>query len=413
MKKSIFIFGFLTLLAGLLPVAASETRAGDKVIISEAMEGNLYVGTGELYIKAPVNGDVIAAGGELWIEAPIGDDVLVSGGEIHIRSEVSGDVRVAAGEVWVFGEIRGDLIVFGGELSVASTAVIHGDVKMFGGSIKFAGKALGDMQIFAGDVEFDGEAMQTLEIKARNVDFNGIVRGSAVLAAEDLTILKNASFHSDVTYWSKAGEMDLSKYLKEGASATYDEHLSFKTRLDKNFVRKGLLGLAIFRVAAAALMIVLMVSFFAPFFEKNTGNIKAHFGNYLGVGSLFLVATPFAAILAFVTVIGIPIGFIMLSGYAIALTVAHSLTAVVAAYELKQYLHREWNTIVTMAVAVAGFVVLKLVGLMAFPGQLITFVLTAIAIGAVIQWLRQGWRRQDDTPEANAGGADDDDPETV
>lgn len=413
MKKSIFILVLLAILAGMLPVAASETRTGEEVIITETVDENLYIAAGEMQVEAPVNGDVIAAGGSTWINQPVGDDVMVLGGEIYVHSEVAGDVRVAGGQVYITKDVHGDLIIMGGELSVASTAVIHGDVKIFGGSIKFAGKALGDVQIYAGEVKFDGEATQTLEIKAQDVNFNGVVRGTAVLAAEDLKILNNASFHSDVTYWSKAGEMDLSKYLEEGASATYDERLSFKTNIDKGFIRKGLVGLAVFRIVSAALMIVLMVSFFAPFFEKHTGNIKEHFGNYLGVGSLFLVATPFAAILAFVTVIGIPIGFIMISGWAIALTVAHSLTAVVAAYELEKYLNREWNTIVTMAVAVAGFVVLKLVGMMAFPGQLITFVLTAIAIGAVIQWLRQGWRRQDDTPEANAAATSEDDSETV
>jgi len=413
MKKTIFILTLFSLLASTLPIMASETRAGEEVRITKPVEENLYIAAGEMRVEAPIGGDLVAAGGKVWVTDTIGDDATIFGGELYIRNVVKGDVRVAGGKVRISNEVLGDLIIFGGELTVESDATIRGDVKIFGGSVHFSGTAQGDLQMYAGGIEFDGEAAKTVEIKAGEVEFNGTIRGKSTLAARELEVQPDARFFSDVEYWREAGELDLTGNLQNGATATFNEDLKFDTGVNENIWAKSIFWISVFRIISAALLIILLVSFFSSFFQKNTGNVKEKIGNYLGVGALFLIGTPIVAILAFATVVGIPVGIIMFSGYAIALTLAHSLTAVVATYELEKYLNREWSNGLTMVMAIGAFILLKLIGLLAFPGQLITFLLTAIAIGAVIQWLRQGWRRQDDAPKSTPSSSADDETETV
>lgn len=413
MKKTVFILTLFSLLASALPIMASETRAGEEVTVTKPVAENLYIAAGEMKVQAPIGGDLVAAGGKVWVTDTIRDDATIFGGELYIRGVVNGDVRVAGGEVLISNEVQGDLIIFGGELTVESGAVIRGDVKIFGGSVNFSGTAEGDLQMYAGAIDFDGEVAKTLEIKAGEVEFNGTIRGKSTLAARELEVQPDARFFGDVEYWREAGEMDLTGNLQNGASATFNKDLKFETGMDENIWAKSIFWISVFRIVSAALLIILLVSFFSAFFRKNTGHVKEKIANYLGIGALFLIGTPIVAILAFATVVAIPVGIIMISGYAIALTLAHSLTAVVATYELEKYLQRDWSNGVTMLIAIGAFVVLKLVGLLAFPGQLITFLLTAIAIGAVIQWLRQGWRRQDDAPESTPSSPADDDTETV
>ena len=129
-----------------------------------------------------------------------------------------------------------------------------------------------------------------------------------------------------------------------------------------------------------------------------------HVGSYLKAGSWVLIGTPLLSLLAFFTVIGIPIGFIMLSGYGVVLMLANSLTAVVAAYELKKYLQRDWSNGIIIAVSVGMFVGLRMIGMMMMPGKFIVFAATVIAVGAVVMWVRNGGQKADETPNSRPSG---------
>lgn len=404
MKKSIFLFAFLGLLA-VGQLHASKVRSGDAVNVYEPIDGNLYIAGREIQINAPIGADLICAGSEVEINAPIGADVLLGGGEVNINSKTGGDLRLAGGEVTLNADVAGDLIIAGGELHVQKGVIIHGDVYIAGGEVTFDGVAMGDVNIAGGELEFNGVSEGNLIAKGGKVYINGEVKGKSSLAAEELSIGDEAIFHQSVEYWSKANNIDFSGHLKGDASVRFNENLKVSTSIDREIVKKGFAAFAALRLLSAALLMTLLISFFNAFFQKNAGQIPKQLGKYLGVGSLFLVGVPIAAGLAMATVIGIPIGFILLSGYSIGLILANSLTAVVAAYELKKYLNRDWGKGILIALAVVFFVALRLVGMMVIPGRLLLFAATAIALGAVIQWLRLGWQKADDstdaTPSAN------------
>ncbi len=403
MKKSIFFLAILGLLTA-APLHASKVRGGDNVTISEPVDGNLYSAGGDVRIDAPIGGDLVCAGGNIWINEAVAADVLLGGGEARISNKIGGDVRLASGKLRIEADVAGDLIVAGGELTIQEGVTIGGDVLIAGGKVIFDGIVQGDMKVAGGEVIFNGKVAGKMEMKGGKLYCNGEVHGAASLAAEELNIGANAAFHSKVQYWNEKGNANFEGHLYDSATAKYNENLKFQTRFDREVVKKGFAAFAVFRFFSAALLMTLLVALFGRFFDQNAGIAKENVGKSLGWGALLLIGTPFAAALAFATVIGIPIGFIMLSGYGIALMLANSLTAVVAAYELKKYLQGDWNKGIIMAVSLGAFVALRLVGMLSFPGQLVVFVATAIALGAIIVWIRQGWQKADETPNATPSG---------
>lgn len=406
MKKSIFLFALLGLLTG-GQLFAAHLRSGDEVNVSESVTGNLYVAGKTVAINAPISADLICAGSEVEINAPVGADILLGGGDVTINSKTGGDVRMAGGEVTLNADVAGDLIIAGGELHIPKGITISGDVYIAGGKVIFDGTALGDVNMAGGEVAFNGVAEGNFIAKGGKLYINGEIKGKASLAAEELNIGSDASFHQAVEYWNEKGDVNFDGHLKDGAAAKYNENLKVQTRIDREVVKKGFAAFAAFRFLSALLLMTLLISFFNSFFAKNAGQIPNHLGKYLGIGSLFFVGVPMAAGLACATVIGIPIGFILFSGWGVGLVLANSLTAVVAAYELRKYLNRDWGKGILIAIAVVSFVALRLVGMMAIPGKFIVFAATAIAIGAVIQWMRKGWQKGDDAPnEAPAASAD-------
>ena len=397
---------FLILLAALAfftfdQLYASNVKGGSEVVISEPVSGNLYAAGGKVYINAPINGDLICAGGEVKVTAPVAEDILLAGGEVEINSPVAGDLRLGGGKVRLQANVGGDLVITGGELYVGEGVLIGGDVFIAGGKVIFDGAAGGDIKIAGGEVVFNGKTAGRMDAKGGKLYLNGEVQGASTLAAQELNIGSDAAFYGAVQYWNEEGNADFKGHLYSGATANYTEELKFKTRIDREIVQKGFMAFAAFRFLSAGLLMILLIVLFGHFFEKNTGNIRERVGSYLKLGSLVLIATPFLAILAFVTIIGIPIGFIMMSGYGAVLMLANSLTAVVAAYELKKYTQQDWNKGVLVAVSVGAFIALRLVGMMAMPGKFIVFAATAIAIGAVFAWARAGWQKADNTPGSN------------
>lgn len=408
MKKKIFLLTALGFTTGLLPIHASHVQGGEDVTIDQPVEKNLYVAGANIKINAPVNGDVTGAGGEIWINDIVNADVTVAGGKLRINNQVGGDVRIAGGEVTITNNVLGDLMITGGELKIERGVVIEGDVHIAGGKVVFDGIAKGEMRMMGGEIIFHGIAEHGLMIKGGKLHFDGEVKGTSELAAEEINLGSNARFAGDVAYWTKDKKINFDPYLQNSASAKYDEHLKFETRLNERWVRGGIAGFMIYRLLSAALLITLLISFFDKFFSKNTGQLREHLGNYIGTGSAFIFGVPILAGLAFVTIIGIPVGLIMMGSYGVAMTLAGSLTAIIAAYELEKYLKRDWSKGAMIAVSIATFAVLKLVGMMAFPGKLIVFAVTLLAVGAVIQWLRQGWRKPDEEPQSDASGTSTD-----
>jgi hypothetical protein len=403
MKKSILLLAVLGLWA-VGSLQASTIKGGGDVHITEPVNGNLYAAGGKVYINAPIDGDLICAGGEIKIVGPVAADILLGGGEVIISSPVGGDLRLGGGKVTLEANVAGDLVIAGGELRVKAGVLIGGDVIIAGGKVVFEGTVGGDVKIAGGEVIFNGKAAGKMDVKGGKIYLNGEVQGDASLAAENLNIGANAAFYSTVQYWNEKGDANFEGHLYGGATATYDENLKIKTRIDREVVKNGFVAFAIFRFASAALLMTLLVALFSRFFEKNSGNVREHVGSYLKAGSWVLIGTPLLSLLAFFTVIGIPIGFIMLSGYGVVLMLANSLTAVVAAYELKKYLQRDWSNGIIIAVSVGMFVALRMIGMMMMPGKFIVFAATVIAVGAVVMWVRNGGQKADETPNSRPSG---------
>lgn len=412
MKKSIFLFAILGLLTA-APLFASQVKGGNNINISKPVDGNLYTAGGEVRIDAPIGGDLVCAGGNIWINESVAADVMLAGGEAVIQNKVGGDVRLASGKLRIEADVAGDLVVAGGELIIPEGVTIGGDVFIAGGKVTFDGIAKGDVKIAGGEVYFNGQVAGKLDIKGGKAYINGEVRGASTLGAEELNLGSNAAFYSNVQYWNKKGDTNFDGHLYDGAKAHFNENLKFQTHVDKEIVQKGFMAFAMFRFLSAGLLMVLLVAIFGRFFDKNAGALRENVGSYASKGFLFLIGVPIVAILAFVTVIGIPIGFIMLSGYGIALMLANSLTAVVAAYEMKKYLHRDWSNGILILVSLAVFAALRMVSMLAIPGKFIVFAATAVALGAVVVWLRKGWQKADDTPNATPSGTSEEPSDTV
>ena len=135
---------FLVVLATVLlavPVAAAEVRGLENVTIGsgEVVDDDLYVAGNTITIDGTVNGDLWAVGGTVTINGRVNGDVVAAVGTLNIDGEVSQAVRVAAGTINIGGYIGDDLVVGGGDLTIGSSAVIGGDLLFAAGKVSVDG----------------------------------------------------------------------------------------------------------------------------------------------------------------------------------------------------------------------------------------------------------------------------------
>lgn len=379
----------LLLLALPLWVFGSTVRSGEKVTIDQPVEGNLYLAGGEVYINAPIGGDFIAAGGEMQVKGPIGDDGLVAGGEIVIDAPVRGDLRIAGGQITIRQNIGGDLVVMSGEVVIAEGVSIGGDLMALGGKIEMRGNVQGLIRVTGGEFDMNGTAGGGIEASCGEVEINGEVGGPSRLAAGNIKLGSNAAFAGDVRYWQEGGEIDFGDRLRNGATATFDPSLERRAGgWDMDEVKRGMFLFSVYRFLAGIVLIVLLIYFFNRFFRRHAGRITNNMAGSFGYGMLYLIGVPILIVLALITIIGIPVAFIMAAGYGITLALAGALVSVILAYELEKYQGKDWSKGTMMLIAVGISLGLRLVDFIPFVGGIVLFLLIAVVFGYLYQNIR-------------------------
>jgi cytoskeletal protein CcmA (bactofilin family) len=278
---------------------AADIRQGDTVVIAagDVINDDLYVATTLLVINGTINGDVLWAGETLNLNGKVNGSLAAIGATINIDGEVVRSVRTAGMNVNVRGKIGGDLMVAGSAVEMLNTASIGRDL-VFG----------------ARKINIDSMIEKNVKGNSTEARLSNRVGNQVNIAAESLTIASTAKIQGDLVYTS-SNEAD----IQSGATIVGATMHKFpEGRNTSTWPPLGILGSVIFFLMA--LVSGILVIALAPKRAKSAvAAIKSKPLATLGWGALIFFATPLAALIVCVTVIGIPVGLIGLALYGIAL----------------------------------------------------------------------------------------------
>lgn len=110
--------------------ASAAVQAGDRVVLREAVEGDLFAAGGEVEVGAEVSDDLFAAGGRVSLlpGAVVGGSAWLTGGDVDVAGHVRGDVRAAAGRIRIGAQVEGDVHLAGATIEILPGARIAGRV---------------------------------------------------------------------------------------------------------------------------------------------------------------------------------------------------------------------------------------------------------------------------------------------
>jgi hypothetical protein len=294
----------------------------------------------QLALDTPVqDDDVFASGGTVNINAPVASAVI-AGSNVNINAPVSGDLFVAGGQVSVNSNVGGKIVATAGSIDLRGNAknvvAAGGSVNIHPGSI-----VAKDAFVAGGTVNNAGEVVGRLVVSADNFQNTG-----------------------------KAGEIEIRTQDVTGIEKT------FRILQALLVIGFGVLG-------------VVLLKLFPAQFIKIDEIVRKSTVKTTVIGFLIIIASAVAIFVSAVTVVGLPIaivaGFLfiiglMLAGLFVAFTFGKKIIAV-----LKLRIANN------MLAFVIGFVVLALLYLIPYAGQVIQVIVVSLGFGALFYGLRQNW----------------------
>lgn len=354
----------LALAFGLASVAivAWGQFAGEKVARRGAIADDFYAAGGTVEIDATALGDVIVAAGNVSVEGRVQADVIAAGNTVTIAADVGDDVRAAGNSVVANGRVGDDAILAGNTLRLGPRAAIGGRAWLAGNEVSVA-----------------GEVQRELKVAAERVTIGGHIMGDANIRAREINILPSARFDGNLHMQSER-RAELPPQAQAPREVTYtplpvaDEGAFYAARI-------------FFYVMVAVTGVALVWMF--PGFVRDAGPvIGTRFWQSLALGFAVFVATPVAAVLMMLTVVGLWLGLMVLALYFVALPVGF----LVAVFHLGMLgariaLHRELGTRRALVGGlVAALLLLALVRPVPYVGGLVWFAVLLLGLGAVALW---------------------------
>jgi Polymer-forming cytoskeletal len=385
MKK---IFSLAAMLVNFVTAFAFRIEFGNNVIISQPVYEDLYLAGGNITINAPIHGDLIIAGGTIIINDTITNDILLAGGNVTFNGFVGDDIRCAGGNIHISKNVVGDVVIAGGEVTIDEKVMIGGLIAS-GGNITINGNVMGEVKGAFGNLILNGSVEKDIDCRGGKITINGTVSGKSVLAARNIFIERNAVFNGDVRYWNKQGSLDFKQSLKTG-KGTCDPSLRIRTCQWYYLGAATAIGF-LWYLGMALLMILIVQHLFSATMKKAANTVFDDKLKSLGYGFLFFIVVPIAAVIAFVTVIGVPVGLLLTFSYVALILLATVITSVVAANWFNNRNNYKWNYWRMVFAAFGIFILFKMIFILPFAGWLITIVLVCIAFGGIL--LNINWKR--------------------
>lgn len=297
-------------------------------------------------INEDVNKDLMLTGGQVTVTSNVNGDAYVVGGQITISGNITQDLIVAGGNVNITGSVGKNLIIAGGQVTISNTAKVGGYVLGAGNLINLNGQ-------FAGPVKIVGNSL----IVGDQASIGGNLEADVSMAevAQTATI---------------SGERKINIYENEAPEVS----------------KVALVGLvtagSIMYFLSKLLVLLLLVYIFKNLIGPATEHLK-NFWPALGWGLVVMIVTPFLVIALLATLVGIPLALILLFSYLLVLY----LSSMVVATTMGNWMSdKGWLKTENVYIwAIAGLVILSVVGIVPIIGGLVNFVVILLGLGIIFK----------------------------
>ncbi len=317
-------------------VSATEFRKAQtaEVTKEETIKGDVYLTGERIRVDGTVDGDVYAAGKDIEINGHVTGDVIAAERMLWVRGQVDGNVRSVGNTVIVVGSVGKNISWFGDTVSIDPTAKVGGSLTVFGESLNVDGQLGRDILFFGA-----------------HATISGAVGGGIRAKGDTLTVGSSAKVEGPIRYEGN-NRPDVAAQAKLASPVEYHK-LEHKSRYQEGHYY-------VWRViwTAAFILFGMVLFLLAPRFSTQTIREAERYGAPIGLGVLVFFGVPIAAVIACVTVVGIPLGVLAVAFWILMLCCAELVVGAVVGNWILGSGKDTWDMIGRMAL---GFVLVRVV----------------------------------------------------
>ena len=276
--------------------SAAETEHGNPNYTLESgqtVPTDLIVFADRTTIDGNVDGDLIVWSQIVTVNGHVKGDVIGGGQNVRINGTVDGNVRTFAQSVDIAGTVGKNLMTWSSETNLEDKGSV-------GGSLTFG----------SNDVTLAGKIGRDVLGMANSLDVSGTLGKDLTIHADHLVLDPSAQIQGHVKYVGRNGP-DIAEGAKMGSFERVIPKSAPKYQTLKYYWHRVLFWGVGFVFGLVLLLLV------PSFYADATGACKKY-APAAGWGLLFLFATPIAAVIACVTIVGLGVGIATLLLYAIA-----------------------------------------------------------------------------------------------
>lgn len=248
--------------------------------------------------------DVYIAANSARIDGRIEGDLLIASGDIAIGGVVTGDVfAITHGRIEVTGTVEGSVRALSRELAVPGT--IGGDIAVASGTIGVPGEVGGDVLLVAGSAAITGSVGRDVLGRVLDCELDGTVGGDVDISVRSLRVGPRAEVGGDLLY-----RADRDAAISGGASvAGQFERLPSRATF---VVRVWLIGVTILSFLAFVITGMVLFLVFRSTMARATGLVRTETWRTFWIGFLAVIGLPLVSILFLFTVVGAPVGVLVM-----------------------------------------------------------------------------------------------------
>lgn len=322
-------------------VTSNYYAGGETVTIDGTVEGDAIVAGGMVVVNGIVKGDLIVAAGQLEINGTIGGSVLGGAGVVNINGAIADNARLAAGQINIDSTIGKNLLAASGTLIIDDDAVVEGTTTAASGMLNARGLLKNNLDFVGGQVTLAN-----------------IVNGNANLTiSEDIAFQKNAKITGDLNYKARQ-KADIDESMVSG-TITYKKMVVPQADGQEMFraLKLFALGMTFVWVIGTILIALIMIMKYPNVTKALTTEMWEKPWEHIGKGILWLIVTPIALVVLAFTGIGIPLAFLLGTGYIIGayvsvIVLAMGLAHWMITWEGKKKKESKWKMLGLTALAV-------------------------------------------------------------
>jgi cytoskeletal protein CcmA (bactofilin family) len=333
---ALVLAGLCAALAVPAPASATEFRKGDTLEVAkdETVKSDLFFTGARGRIDGTVDGDLFFFGQSIDISGHITGDAIVFAQSVRINGQIDGNVRGFANNITITGTVTKNVLTFNEVLNLDSAGKVGGSITTFGESVGVDGHLGRDL----------------LALAARTI-ISGSIDGAVRAKGQSMTIGSSAQVGGKIHF---EGENPAS--VASGAKLA--SPVEFTKLVHESKYKEG--HYYIWRViwTAAFVLFGMVLVLLLPKFAGETVSAGERFGAPVGLGVLVFFGVPIAAIIACVTVVGIPLGVLTLGAWFLALNCAELVVGAVVGIWILGKTSDVWGLIGRMAM---GFVIVRIV----------------------------------------------------